>query len=131
MLPRVIRHIQTNKPRNLTILTLRQRKLRIHNLDLEFPRSAETLEDVGTLEGEVHAFAMAEVAEEGEKLDGFLLLDYLDAGFVCFPFFVDGDDHSAAGDGEGGGEAIQIVLLVSAWSTRVEKGKKLTHQTEP
>lgn len=49
---------------------------------------------------------MREVFEEGEELDDGVLLDDLEADRGGGPVFVDGDHHSAAGDGECGGDAI-------------------------
>jgi hypothetical protein len=46
-------------------------------------------------------------------LDNLLLPHNLDAGEAGFPFLVDGNNHAATGDGEGGGNSDVVSVMVN------------------
>lgn len=52
---------------------------------------------------------MGEIGKESEELSNGGLLDDLNAGKTCRPGFVDGNNHSSAGDGEGCCGAVRCV----------------------
>lgn len=100
MLRRVLHQIQTHKLPIRLLLRLRHTELRIHQPDVEFPRAAERLVDVGALEREIHAPAECEVLEDGNELGDLTVAQELKPDVVGFEVLVDWNDHAAAGDGE-------------------------------
>ena len=55
---------------------------------------------------------MAEISEEGKKLDSLVLPEDLNASKIGFPLFIDGNTFSSAGDGEMGCYAMTRLVLV-------------------
>lgn len=100
MFDRILGHIQAYKVRRRVLILLREGKLGVNNAESELARAIKRLDMVGALEHEVHASTMVEVREEGEQLCDLFLSHDLDAGQAGFPFLVDGDNHSAAGNGK-------------------------------
>lgn len=122
MFTRIFNLIQTNKlpldtrPARQPALSLlhlalappflhRQRELGIDELESEFPALVALLKCVHGAELEVHGVGVRKVFEKGKELDDVVLLHDLEADGVGGPLFVDWDDHAAARDGEGGGDA--------------------------
>lgn len=110
MLSPILQHIQTQKFRLRRLAALGQAELRVHEPDIEPAPPGERLENVGTLEREIHAPPEGEVLEDGDELRGVVMgvggvvvviLDDLEARGEGFDVFVEGDDHAVAGDGEG------------------------------
>jgi hypothetical protein len=89
----------------------RKSELGVNKLEPKLAALVGLLECVGEAELEVHGVGVGEVFEKGKELDNVVLLDDLQADSCGGPLFVDGNDHAAAGDGEGVCEA--GILLVT------------------
>lgn len=88
MLRRIFRHVKTQIIPVLVSFTLRKRELGIHDPNVVSARSAEGLEYVGALQSEIHAGPLAEVLEEGHKLDHLVSFHDLNSCNAGFPPFV-------------------------------------------
>ena len=125
MLARILNLIQAHKPplrarppRNASLRFLhlplapalinRQSELGVDQLQPVFPPGVFLLERVHARQPEVHGIGVREVFEEGEELDDVVLGNDLQADCAGGPLFVDGDDHAPAGDGERGGDSIEL-----------------------
>jgi hypothetical protein len=85
-----------------------QRELAVNQFDARFSAFLGRLIDVLGFQLEVHSVGVGEVLEEGEQLDDVVLYDDLDTDRRGSPLFVDGNDHTAARDGERGRDAAHV-----------------------
>lgn len=97
MLDRVLGHVQAEELRCRIAVVLGQCELGVDNPDTELTGPIKHFQNVRALEHKVHTLTVAEVREESQQLDDFLLLNHLDSDLSRFPLFVNRNDHSASG----------------------------------
>jgi hypothetical protein len=88
-----------------------QRELAVNQFDARFSTLLGRLIDVLGFQLEVHRVCVGEVLKEGEQLDDVVLYDDLDTDRRGSPLLVDGNDHTAARDGECGRDAAYVSAI--------------------